>query len=206
MNEYDTPEERMIKLIDEEQSSTKNIINVLKETKEIGTDTLTTLQAQGMQIKGIQNGIDTVLHNENIAKRHLRTISSLFWTLMNKILPYPLRRNHGQEVDINIAQQKAKEKKPKKKKDKKVKLPPIYVEDIIIPSLEDQKLAQKILEDDERLREASEYLDDLQKISKAMGDEIAEHNQRLDMANTTAEEATVNANDLDGRIKMELNK
>lgn len=208
MRHKPTPEELIINELDATNQSTTDIIAILNQTKELGTDTLIKLDEQGRQIGTVQNDVDQLLAQQETTKRHLRSISSIFWDIINYFRNDPVPPNHNQQVSELLAKEQAKKKKaassccvPRQKKKKS-----LPVDDVIGGGLKTKDSKNKYDESEKMLDEAGRLVGDLKEIATDMGREIKTHNTQLDVLKGASSESRLSMEDAEGRIKILLNK
>lgn len=195
MRRMETPEERIINTMKASEQSTQSMLSILEQTKAIGRQTLSELQAQGDKIYATQNDVDNIIVQQKLSKRKIRSIASFFWDIINYFLPNPSRPNHNLEVDKKIAKDKSKIKKPKSKKDEKMST------DVIAEALKGTPAVGKYHENDKMLDQVKSGVKDLHEIAVEMGEEISTHNKRLDKLDTTTADVRAETKYLGGRVR-----
>ena len=195
MRRMETPEERIINTMKASEQSTQSMLSILEQTKAIGKQTLSDLQAQGDKLYATQNDVDNIIVQQKLSKRKIRSISSFFWDIINYFLPNPSRPNHNLKVDEKIAKDKAKIKKPKSKKGEAMST------DVIADALKNNPAAGKYHKTDKMLDQVESGVKDLHEIAVEMGEEISTHNKRLDTLDTTTADARAETKYLGGRVR-----
>ncbi len=208
MRHQPTAEELIIKDLDAQTQSTKDMLSVLIQTKELGTDTLKGLEQQGRQLGTVQDEVDNLKFQQDTAKRKVRSIASIFWDIINHFRSDPPIANHNEQVNEQLAKKEAAKKKKAasccaRKKDVK-KSPP--VDDVVGAALKDAKSKSKYDESEKNLDEMGKVVGELKEIATDMGKEIDTHNTRLDMLKVTTEETDAEMEDISNRVKVMLRK
>lgn len=182
-------EELLLKRQDEIQEqtldSTKRMLDVLDDTERVAKETLYIMDDQGRQIRVTTDNVDDLLYREEIAKRQVRTISSILWQFYYWIAPWAKRPDHNLAADERVAQLKEFKKKysDENSVEKDVEYP-----DVILPGLRDKakKTHQQI---EKNLDEIQDRVEDLGEMADAMGDKAKAHNERLDTLSDATNEA-----------------
>lgn len=178
-----TPEQLIIEQLQASKNSTKDMLAVLADSKDIGDKTLKQLKSQGKQITNTQHNIDEILYQEKFAKRRVYSIKNIFMDLLYKIIPLPAFKNHNDAMDAKIAKQN-KKKKPAKPAPKAKQ-----VDNVVALAMKKTPYEADYIESEDMLDEVGKDVDDLNVIAKEMGKELGEQNQRLDVLKETTEKS-----------------
>ncbi len=160
--------------------SVDHSLELVEQAKLIGNETGEKLQHQGEQLKHIQNTVDDIAVEQKKSKRHLSAIDSLLGFFVNKVKRAPKRQDNVKKVDEKLADE------AKERESLKLETPYFYKQQYLhLDSLDEEDKA-KLKKIDKRLDQIESGVDDLKNISLALGDELEEHIQRLDvLAKTT---------------------
>lgn len=166
-------------------SSTERSKALVEHSKEIGADTLNTLDHQGEQIRRIQGDVDTVRHEQKKAKRSLFSIKSVFGAAINHFRSEPTKSNHVKETDTLIEKSHKKKHKNKKREEEKnfILMEPIDMSMLSEENRADNRHVNKNLE------EISDGVSTLKVMAEEMGEKLDDHNLRLDAITKTTDQA-----------------
>lgn len=194
MRSNQTPEQLMMdeliresrETLEKSKQSTEQSLQTLEKTKQLGKDILTELNEQGNQLDATQGDVDDVLHHQEVAKRQVRTISSILWDLFYRIFPSPKRPNHYTSGD---------------KPSSTAHIHSELQDDVIGQNITDKKnkSLNDAIEDD--LDEIYDAVSELSDIAEDIGDEINNHNKKLDTLGETTGDALDNNYDLKDRVR-----
>lgn len=156
---------------------------LVEKTKTIGIETGEKLKHQGQQLKHIQNTVDDIAVEQKKSKRHLSAIDSVWGFFVNKIKRAPKRQDNVKKVDEKLADE------VKKRASLQLETPYFYKRQYLhLDSLDEEDKA-KLKKIDKRLDQIESGVNDLKTISLALGDELDEHIQRLDVLIKTTDKA-----------------
>jgi len=208
------------RLADESMASVNRSLKMVENSKQLGVDTLDGLHRQGEQIRNIQADVDDINYMQNRADRHMRGISSVGGAIANKFTPkFEKSRDHNRKADkeydksrkgklkerVQEEKQTVKEEVKRNKYDwrkgGKAKTE-MYKEDV---SLLSEAHQQKVEQTDRVLDQIGDGLLVLKEIARDMGDEIEDHNRRLEQLNGDMREANVRMSSQNRRITSRLN-
>jgi len=180
------------KLMDDTLDRGKNALMTAVQTREMAAETLQELDKQGEQIKNAQRSVDTILHDADKAKRSAKSISSSFWTFIQKFTSPAERQDH---VNIEIKQNSPVSRARS-----------VTSTAAIIEATANSTFQEKMRASDAMLDQLSDQLNDLHGMAQDMNTTIDEHNQRLDVLNETTAQANVKLDDLIDRTDRILGK
>ena len=86
-------------------------IGTLKDTTQLGQETLTELEKQGEQLKGIDSSINDIRRENHENKKQLRQVKSIFGGLINRLTGCFHREIKDEWPDKKPTHQKSKHKK-----------------------------------------------------------------------------------------------
>jgi hypothetical protein len=211
-------------IADDSYESVMRSLALAENTRQIGADTLESLGKQGDQLRRIQEEMDDIEELQDRADRSMRTITSVGGALANKFAPKKSRRDHvtkgdkmrdkqkpGRETALEEEEEEEEERIRQHKRsgqhfrgkhnDRGDRSSNLYKEDF---SHLGQDSQQKIKETDKGLDRISDLLDDMKLIALDMGDEINDHNRRLEILNRDIDTANVRMKQTNRKIKDRL--
>jgi hypothetical protein len=208
-------------IADDSYDSVMRSLRLAENTRQIGADTLESLGKQGDQLRRIQEEMDDIEELQDRADRSMKAISSVGGALANKFARKKGRRDHvtkgdkmrdkdtpGRELledeqeEEEIRQHKRSNQHFRGKyNDREQSSSGLYKEDFSHLSDDSQ---QKIKETDKGLDRISNLLDDMKLIALDMGDEIVDHNRRLEILNRDIDTANVRMKQTNRKIKDRL--
>lgn len=188
-------EEKLIgDILEKDKVVEAGILQILKETRQVGKAALQELRDQGKQLNGAQYDIDEILFQQDQSKQKIRTIKSIFWDLFYRIAPCLKKRS---DFNNHVA-------KPPRDGSSTSKIHDVLGGDIIADSLQDPENRDKYKETDKILDEMGNIIGDLKEIADDMGNEIKHHNNQLDELHDTTGKAQDNNDIQAGTIEMML--
>ncbi|HTM64349.1 MAG TPA: Qb-SNARE protein [Gammaproteobacteria bacterium] len=174
MHRNETPEDVMIRnTLQDTDQSVDNMLKMLHETKQVGVNTLESLEKQGSQISGTQKNVDEIIFRDKIAKRQIRSISSFFWDLLYLIAPLPKWKSNIKE---RIESQRVGSSAVIKKN---------LDADVLANALKGGDNLDLYKKTDQKLDQVENEVKDLHQIADDMHDEIINHNNQLDVLKDT---------------------
>jgi len=187
------------RLMDDTLDRGRNALMTAVQTKEMTAETLQELDKQGEQIKNAQRGVDTILHDTDKAKRSAQSISSSFWTFIQKFTSPAERQDH---VNIEIKQKAS----GKQQEMQASRARTVTSTAVMIETMANSSFQEKMRASDAMLDQLSNQLDDLQGMALDMQVTLDEQNQRLDILNDTSAQANEKLDDVIDRTDRILGK
>lgn len=158
--------------------SAQNALASVVQTKQIATDTLQTLHAQGEQMDNMQKNVDAILEGQKVAEKHTDSIGSIFGAIFNALF----RKKEDYVPPAPIVTKPSTTEPPAR--------PTIILDD----ASDDEPNTATIL------TQLSGHLDDVQEMAQQMSTELSKHNQKLEKMAPTVHQANVNMQHLNHRI------
>lgn len=171
-------------LQDDTVTSARNALATVVQSKQIGADTLSALDAQGKQIDGMQRNVEKILQDQKIAEHKTRSIGSIFGAIMNSIRGEPV-----------ITAPPATPSTPPAPPRQRIKI----ADDPVLPT-------NPVDETTVILDELSSHLDDLNAMAVQMGTEIDKHNSKLQKLTGTTQQANTNMDKLNQDVTRLIRK
>jgi len=205
-------------VVDDSYESSKRSLAIAENTRNLAAETLENLAKQGDQLRNIQGDIDSIDELQDQADKHMRGINSIGGALSNKFRWKGKRQDHVKKADKIQDQQKTQreifeeEQEKQQKRTNRTqatrKKAPLandrehkYEEDFSMLSGESQ---QKISETDKNIDRIGDLLDDMKLIALDMGDEIDDHNRRLELLNRDVDKQSYRMKQTNRKIKSNL--
>jgi hypothetical protein len=208
---------------DESYETVQRSLRMAENTRQIGADTLEMLGKQGDQLRRIQEDMDDIGELQNRADRSMKSINSVSGAIANKFSRKKNRKDHLSKADklrekektgreLYMEEEEEEEQEHARKHSNQHFRgryndrgdhggANLYKENFSHLSDETQT---KIKETDKGLDRIADLLDDMKLIALDMGDEIKDHNRRLDIVNRDIEVANVRMKQTNRKIKDRL--
>eukprot|EP01094_Clydonella_sp_ATCC50884_P008018 TRINITY_DN1729_c0_g1_i1.p1 TRINITY_DN1729_c0_g1~~TRINITY_DN1729_c0_g1_i1.p1 ORF type:complete len:384 (+),score=143.08 TRINITY_DN1729_c0_g1_i1:86-1237(+) len=187
-------------LAKESNESAHRSLNILYQTREIGSQTQGRLREQGMQIERMQGDMDTVHNNMAQSERKLRSIESVFGTLANQFTSSN-NRSHKKKaladrkaVEMRKKADKTREKEKLKeweatskadksnsrsrKRDQMIRRDPSVRQQM---GVNEEEFYEYVDDTDRTLDQMDTVLDDLRGMATNIGTDLDVQNKRLDI-------------------------
>jgi len=85
---FNSPENEIDRLNEESSQSLKTSLKVAYQSIDVGNEIMTELDKQSNQITNIERDIEIIEENNKKASYHIRSLKSVFGTMLNKVLGY----------------------------------------------------------------------------------------------------------------------
>jgi hypothetical protein len=210
-------------VVDESYEISKRSLQIAENTRQLAAETLETLAKQGDQLRRVQDDVDTIDELQDRADKHMRGINSIAGSLSNKFRWSSKRQDHVAKGDKLQDKQKTQREIYEEQQEEQAKRTAktqatrrnftrgsaptgandsdTFKEEFEVLSDESR---QKIKETDRNLDRIGDLLDDMKLIALDMGDEIDDHNRRLEILNQDVNKANYRMKATNRKIKSNL--
>jgi hypothetical protein len=207
-------------VVDDSYETVMRTLKLTENTRQIAADTLETLGRQGDQLRNVQGDVDDIGELQEKADTHMRAINSLSGALANKFRRKKKGRDHvalGDKLAEKNPTERERLEEEAFKKEKREKsragrkavvttsapanLDAKFKEDFGMLSEESQ---HKIKQTDHSLDRIGALLDDMKLIAVDMGDELDDHNRRLDILSRDVDKAHTKMKETNRKIQRNL--
>lgn len=185
-------------LADDSLERTQQTLATLIRTDQICDATLEELESQGEQLKNAQVGVDNILYQQELAKRHERSIRSFWGWLYNQFAPKPVHVDHT--ADQKPAATAAAVPAPARNVSiTNSGVNTLFAGDTVIDKRK-MTTRQKIAASDNHLAQMSDVLSGLHHKSMLMNDELGRQTDNLKVLNKTTDDANITFDGLNRKI------
>ena len=166
-------------LAEDSKRRAEEIVARLTQTHEQAAATLGALHAQGEKLDKTQENVDIILEEEGFARRHLRSIASLFGSFANRFYSTPEETLKEQQLQEQIEARKQSAKQAVASK------PGLFSANATKPATVVNPSQHQLRQTDHMLDQMFDQLNDLKVMNAELQKTSEGQNKRLDVLNDT---------------------
>lgn len=187
-------------LAEDSKRRAEEMLARLAQTREQTAATLEALHAQGEKLDKTQENVDIIFEEQSFARRHLRSIASVFGSFANRFYATPEETLKEQQMQEQIEARKQTVKQTGASK------PGLFSAEAAKPVPVVNPSQNKLRQTDYLLDQMFDQVNDLKAMNTDMKKASEEQNKRLDVLNDTTAVATDDMRGLIREVRKVRNK
>lgn len=191
-------------LAEDNKRRAEEILVRLTQTRQQAAETLEELNAQGEKLEKTQDNVDIIFEEQSFARRHLRSIASVFGSFANKFYATPEETLKEQQIQEQIEARKQAAKQAAKQTT--ASKPGLFSAEAAKPVTTVNPSQHQLRQTDHMLDQMFDQLSDLKAMNAEMQKESEGQNKRLDVLNETTAVANDDMRGLIREIRTVRNK